>query len=131
MRGHSPRVHTCLSAWLCVWLCVCRLAVCLCVYVLVCLCACMPVWLCGSVALWLCVPLCLCVSLSLCLWVAYVYVFVGRGRYLDGSPILIAAPSAVSVLDSFFLCSGVNESAALWPQIVIDTTRTGGTVSAQ
>ena len=86
-----------------------------------------------------CVPACVCVSLSLslslCLYVSVrlrvTHVYTGRGRYLDGSPILITTPNAVSVLDSFFLCSGVNESATLWPQIIIDPKWTGGAVSVQ
>ena len=51
-----------------------------------------------------------------------------EGVYLDGSPLLITTPSSVAVLDSFFLCSGVNRSGELWPQVVIDPTATGGRV---
>jgi len=51
-----------------------------------------------------------------------------EGVYLDGSPLLIEGPHLVSVQDSFFLCSGVNASGTLWPQIIIDATHTHGVV---
>jgi hypothetical protein len=48
-----------------------------------------------------------------------------EGVYLDGSPLVIAPPVLVSVTDSFFLCSGLNRSGALWPQIVLDVAARG------
>ena len=51
-----------------------------------------------------------------------------EGVYLDGSPLVIAKPELVSVTDSFFLCSGLNVSGQLWPQVVIDASANGAVV---
>ena len=51
-----------------------------------------------------------------------------EGVYLDGSPLVISTPTMVSITDSFFLCSGLNKSGTLWPQVVIDASVGGAVV---